>query len=166
MEKHEVPPYKSPRRKAAKKRRRKRRIRTGIGRWVFGLNWGLSSFRTENHTHRHSVWLLSSFLKPANQICGAVWARGRQQRAVNCSDMMTPWLCFSTSLWHRAEFILLFLQKSKEEKKKKKHKHEEKEKDLLGGQADEPVVQSEETREVTPPPTSTSAEVCTYEMVN
>lgn len=53
------------------------------------------------------------------------------------------------------------LQKSKEEKKKKKkHKHEEKEEDLLGGQADEPVVQSEEANEVAEPPTSTSAEVC------
>lgn len=54
-----------------------------------------------------------------------------------------------------------FSQKSKDEKKKKKkHKHEEKGEDLLGGQADEPVVQSEETNEVTAPPTSTSAEVC------
>uniref|UniRef100_A0A3Q1I2F4 Adaptor related protein complex 3 subunit delta 1 n=1 Tax=Acanthochromis polyacanthus TaxID=80966 RepID=A0A3Q1I2F4_9TELE len=50
-------------------------------------------------------------------------------------------------------------KKSKEEKKKKKHKHEEKEEDLLGGQADEPAVQSEETSEVAAPPTSTSAEV-------
>lgn len=58
-------------------------------------------------------------------------------------------------------YPLVFLQKSKEEKKKKKkHKHEEKGEDLLGGQADEPVVQSEETNEVTAPPTSTSAEVC------
>lgn len=65
------------------------------------------------------------------------------------------------SLWQGTEFILLFLQKSKEEKKKKKHKHEEKEKDLMGPQADEPVVQSDETREA-PPPTSTSAEVCIY----
>uniref|UniRef100_A0A1A7X7S9 AP-3 complex subunit delta-1 n=1 Tax=Iconisemion striatum TaxID=60296 RepID=A0A1A7X7S9_9TELE len=50
-------------------------------------------------------------------------------------------------------------KKSKEEKKKKKHKHEEKEEeDLLGGQADEPAVQSEEADEVAAPPTSTSAE--------
>lgn len=53
-------------------------------------------------------------------------------------------------------------QKSKEEKKKKKkHKHEEKEDDLMGGQADEPAVQSEEANEVTEvATTSTSAEVC------
>lgn len=57
-------------------------------------------------------------------------------------------------------FFCFFLQKSKEEKKKKKHKHEEKREDLLGGQADEPVVESEETNEVAVPPTSTSAEVC------
>uniref|UniRef100_A0A3B4H767 AP-3 complex subunit delta-1 n=1 Tax=Pundamilia nyererei TaxID=303518 RepID=A0A3B4H767_9CICH len=50
-------------------------------------------------------------------------------------------------------------KRSKEEKKKKKHKHEEKEEDLLGGQAEEPVVQSEETKEVEAQPTSTSAEV-------
>lgn len=57
--------------------------------------------------------------------------------------------------------FFFFLQKSKDEKKKKKkHKQEEKGEDLLGGQADEPVVQSEETNEVTAPPTSTSAEVC------
>ncbi|XP_068175243.1 AP-3 complex subunit delta-1 isoform X4 [Antennarius striatus] len=51
-------------------------------------------------------------------------------------------------------------KKSKEEekKKKKKHKHEGKGEDLLGGQADEPVVQSEEPVEVAVPPTSTSAE--------
>lgn len=101
---------------------------------------------------------MNPLLKPVNQIYG-----GQQQKAINHSDVMTQWLCFSTSLWQGAEFILLFLQKSKEEKKKKKQKHEEKEKDLLGAQADEPVVQSEETREVAPPPTSTSAEVCTYE---
>lgn len=65
---------------------------------------------------------------------------------------------------HRTEFIL-FLQKSKDEKKKKKHKHEEKEEDLLGGQEDEPVVQSQETSEVAAPPTSTSAEVCIYNML-
>lgn len=53
-------------------------------------------------------------------------------------------------------------QKSKEEKKKKKkHKHGEKEEDLMGSQADEPVVQSEETNEVAEvAATSTSAEVC------
>uniref|UniRef100_M3ZMV5 AP-3 complex subunit delta-1 n=1 Tax=Xiphophorus maculatus TaxID=8083 RepID=M3ZMV5_XIPMA len=44
-------------------------------------------------------------------------------------------------------------KKSKEEKKKKKHKHEDKEEDLLGGQADEPVLQSEETSQVADPPT-------------
>ncbi|XP_029005396.1 AP-3 complex subunit delta-1 isoform X5 [Betta splendens] len=50
-------------------------------------------------------------------------------------------------------------KKSKEEKKKKKHKQEEKEQNLLGEQADEAVVQSEENKvEVDPPPTSTSAE--------
>ncbi|XP_037829979.1 AP-3 complex subunit delta-1 isoform X3 [Kryptolebias marmoratus] len=49
-------------------------------------------------------------------------------------------------------------KKSKEEKKKKKHKHEEKEEDLLGGQMEEPVVQSEETSEVAALPTSSSAE--------
>uniref|UniRef100_A0A8C5EZ27 AP-3 complex subunit delta-1 n=1 Tax=Gouania willdenowi TaxID=441366 RepID=A0A8C5EZ27_GOUWI len=49
-------------------------------------------------------------------------------------------------------------KKSKEEKKKKKHKHEEKEEDLLGGEADEPVVQSEDTTEVVALPTSTNAE--------
>ncbi|KAF6721398.1 AP-3 complex subunit delta-1 [Oryzias melastigma] len=49
-------------------------------------------------------------------------------------------------------------KKSKEEKKKKKHKHEEKEEDLLGGEADEPVGQSEEPSEVAAPPTSTTAE--------
>lgn len=47
-------------------------------------------------------------------------------------------------------------KKSKEEKKKKKHKHEDKEEDLLGGQADEPVLQSEETSQVAAPPSSTS----------
>uniref|UniRef100_A0A3B5LR25 AP-3 complex subunit delta-1 n=1 Tax=Xiphophorus couchianus TaxID=32473 RepID=A0A3B5LR25_9TELE len=47
-------------------------------------------------------------------------------------------------------------KKSKEEKKKKKHKHEDKEEDLLGGQADEPVLQSEETSQVADPPTSSS----------
>lgn len=53
-------------------------------------------------------------------------------------------------------------QKSKEEKKKKKkHKHEEKEEDLMGAQADEPAVQSEETNEVAEvAATSPSAEVC------
>ncbi|XP_061594169.1 AP-3 complex subunit delta-1 isoform X4 [Cololabis saira] len=50
-------------------------------------------------------------------------------------------------------------KKSKDEKKKKKHKHEEKEEDLLGGEADEPVVQSEEASEVAAPPTSSTAEV-------
>ncbi|XP_034438646.1 AP-3 complex subunit delta-1 isoform X1 [Hippoglossus hippoglossus] len=50
-------------------------------------------------------------------------------------------------------------KKSKEEKKKKKHKHEEKEEDLLSGQADEPVVQSEESSQVAALPTSTSTEV-------
>uniref|UniRef100_A0A8D0AAQ2 AP-3 complex subunit delta-1 n=1 Tax=Sander lucioperca TaxID=283035 RepID=A0A8D0AAQ2_SANLU len=51
-------------------------------------------------------------------------------------------------------------KKSKEDKKKKKkHKHEEKGEDLLGGQAEEPVVQSEATSEVAAPPTSTTAEV-------
>ena len=81
------------------------------------------------------------------------------RRGVNGYDRMSQWLWFL--LWHTAEFILLFfLQKSKEEKKKKKHKHEEKGEDLLGGEADEPVVQSEETSEVAAPPTSTSAEVC------
>lgn len=48
-------------------------------------------------------------------------------------------------------------KKSKEEKKKKKHKHE-KEEDLLGGQPDEPMVQSEETTKVAALPTSTSSE--------
>ncbi|KAM4575369.1 AP-3 complex subunit delta-1 isoform 3-T3 [Fundulus diaphanus] len=47
-------------------------------------------------------------------------------------------------------------KKSKEEKKKKKHKDEDKEEDLLGGQADEAVLQSEETSQVAAPPTSTS----------
>lgn len=56
-------------------------------------------------------------------------------------------------------FFFFFSQKSKEEKKKKKHKHEEKGEDLLGVQADELVVQSEETSEVAAVPTSTSAEV-------
>lgn len=65
----------------------------------------------------------------------------------------------------RGVFTALFFslsQKSKEEKKKKKkHKHEEKEEDLMGGQADEPAVQSEETNEVAEvAATSTSAEVC------
>ncbi|MEQ2279545.1 AP-3 complex subunit delta-1, partial [Ameca splendens] len=49
-------------------------------------------------------------------------------------------------------------KKSKEEKKKKKHKHEDKEEDLLGGQAEEPVLQSEETSQVAAPSTSTTAE--------
>ncbi|TKS74559.1 AP-3 complex subunit delta-1 [Collichthys lucidus] len=49
-------------------------------------------------------------------------------------------------------------KKSKEEKKKKKHKHEEKGEDLLGVQADDLVVQSEETSEVAAVPPSTSAE--------
>lgn len=61
-------------------------------------------------------------------------------------------------------YHLVFLQKSKEEKKKKKHKHEEKGEDLLGGQVEEPVVQSEETNEVAALPTSTSAEVCPLKM--
>ncbi|XP_021179871.2 AP-3 complex subunit delta-1 isoform X5 [Fundulus heteroclitus] len=47
-------------------------------------------------------------------------------------------------------------KKSKEEKKKKKHKDEDKEEDLLGGQADEAVLQSEETSQVAAPPTSAS----------
>lgn len=62
---------------------------------------------------------------------------------------------------HRSVFPPL--QKSKEEKKKKKkkHKHEEKEEDLMGAQADEPAVQSEETNEVAEVvATSTSTEVC------
>ncbi|XP_075943964.1 AP-3 complex subunit delta-1 isoform X2 [Anarhichas minor] len=50
-------------------------------------------------------------------------------------------------------------RKSKDEKKKKKHRHEEKGEDLLGSQADEPVVQSEETSEVAAPPASNTAEV-------
>ncbi|XP_075943966.1 AP-3 complex subunit delta-1 isoform X4 [Anarhichas minor] len=50
-------------------------------------------------------------------------------------------------------------KKSKDEKKKKKHRHEEKGEDLLGSQADEPVVQSEETSEVAAPPASNTAEV-------
>ncbi|MEQ2239033.1 AP-3 complex subunit delta-1 [Ilyodon furcidens] len=49
-------------------------------------------------------------------------------------------------------------KKSKEEKKKKKHKHEDKEEDLLGGQAEEPVLQSEETSQVAAPSTSSTAE--------
>ncbi|XP_075943968.1 AP-3 complex subunit delta-1 isoform X6 [Anarhichas minor] len=49
-------------------------------------------------------------------------------------------------------------KKSKDEKKKKKHRHEEKGEDLLGSQADEPVVQSEETSEVAAPPASNTAE--------
>lgn len=55
---------------------------------------------------------------------------------------------------------IFFLQKSKEEKKKKKHKHEEQEEDLLGGQADASVAQSEEINEMVAPPTSTDPEVC------
>ncbi|XP_016520204.1 AP-3 complex subunit delta-1 isoform X9 [Poecilia formosa] len=47
-------------------------------------------------------------------------------------------------------------KKSKDEKKKKKHKHEDKEEDLLGGQADEPVLQAEETSQVAEPPSSSS----------
>ncbi|XP_058494116.1 AP-3 complex subunit delta-1 isoform X3 [Solea solea] len=50
-------------------------------------------------------------------------------------------------------------KKSKDEKKKKKHKHEEKEEDLLRGEVDEPVVQSEGISQVAELPTSTSAEV-------
>ncbi|KAA8589955.1 hypothetical protein FQN60_013320 [Etheostoma spectabile] len=52
-------------------------------------------------------------------------------------------------------------KKSKEDKKKKKKKHksEEKGEDLLGGQEDGPVGQSEETSEVAAQPTSTTAEV-------
>ncbi|XP_058494115.1 AP-3 complex subunit delta-1 isoform X2 [Solea solea] len=50
-------------------------------------------------------------------------------------------------------------RKSKDEKKKKKHKHEEKEEDLLRGEVDEPVVQSEGISQVAELPTSTSAEV-------
>lgn len=49
-------------------------------------------------------------------------------------------------------------KKSKEEKKKKKHKHEEKEEDLLGGEAEAPVVPSEEVNEVAAPPTTTEPE--------
>ncbi|XP_058494121.1 AP-3 complex subunit delta-1 isoform X8 [Solea solea] len=49
-------------------------------------------------------------------------------------------------------------KKSKDEKKKKKHKHEEKEEDLLRGEVDEPVVQSEGISQVAELPTSTSAE--------
>ncbi|XP_014900860.1 AP-3 complex subunit delta-1 isoform X7 [Poecilia latipinna] len=48
------------------------------------------------------------------------------------------------------------VKKSKDEKKKKKHKHEDKEEDLLGGQADEPVLQAEETSQVAEPPSSSS----------
>lgn len=56
---------------------------------------------------------------------------------------------------------LIVFQKSKEEKKikKKKHKHEDKGADLLEVQADDLVVQSEETKEVAAVPASTSAEV-------
>ncbi|XP_034386281.1 AP-3 complex subunit delta-1 isoform X3 [Cyclopterus lumpus] len=50
-------------------------------------------------------------------------------------------------------------KKSKDDKKKKKkHKREEKGEDLFGGQADEPVVQSEEISEVAAPPASNAAE--------
>lgn len=56
---------------------------------------------------------------------------------------------------------LITFQKSKEEKKtkKKKHKHEDKGADLLEVQAEDVVVQSEETNEVAALPASTSAEV-------
>uniref|UniRef100_A0A3P9P8R7 AP-3 complex subunit delta-1 n=1 Tax=Poecilia reticulata TaxID=8081 RepID=A0A3P9P8R7_POERE len=50
-------------------------------------------------------------------------------------------------------------KKSKDEKKKKKHKHEDKEEDLLGGQADEPVLQSEETSQVAEPPASSVSDL-------
>lgn len=70
-------------------------------------------------------------------------------------------MCFVTYTVAELNLIcLLVLQKSKEEKKKKKHKHEEKGVDLLGGQADEPVMQSEEASEVAAPPTATASEVC------
>ncbi|KAK0132066.1 AP-3 complex subunit delta-1 [Merluccius polli] len=49
-------------------------------------------------------------------------------------------------------------KKSKEDKKKKKHKHDEGGEDLMGGQTDEPGVQSEETNDVVAPPPSTTAE--------
>lgn len=57
----------------------------------------------------------------------------------------------------------IIFQKSKEEKKtkKKKHKHEDKGAHLLEVQADNDVVQSEETSEVAAVPVSTSAEVHT-----
>lgn len=58
---------------------------------------------------------------------------------------------------------MIIFQKSKEEKKtkKRKHKHADKEADLLEVQADDLVVQSEETTEVAAVPVSTSAEVHT-----
>lgn len=80
-------------------------------------------------------------------------------------NVMTLHLQLSTWLTRGLNIFSFFLQKSKEEKKKKKHKHEEKEEDLLGGQGEEPVVQSEEPKEVAAQPTSPSAEVCFYNML-
>ncbi|KAM8875454.1 AP-3 complex subunit delta-1 isoform 2-T2 [Spinachia spinachia] len=50
-------------------------------------------------------------------------------------------------------------KKSKDDKKKKKPRREEKAEDLLGGQADVPVAQSEETSEAAAPPAANTAEV-------
>nr|XP_040039745.1 AP-3 complex subunit delta-1 isoform X4 [Gasterosteus aculeatus aculeatus] len=49
-------------------------------------------------------------------------------------------------------------KKSKDDKKKKKHRRVEKGEDLLGGQADGPVAQSEETSEAAAPPAANTAE--------
>lgn len=81
------------------------------------------------------------------------WTLGIDESAVVALNLIL------THSWIYGLFFSL-LQKSKEQKKKKKHKHEEKGEDLLGGQADEPVVQSDETNEVAAPPTSTNADVC------